>query len=203
MYGRAYHVSAAIDAVFGDATLSPHVDQSRIGVAGFSAGGYTALTAVGALPNFELHRGYCERHPKDAELCSIRELRLELRERKPMRDPRIKAAFVMAPLALFFGEHTLDEVKVPVFLSWAEQDAVLLPQENAALLLRGLKSLTGQLALPGAGHYVFLSPCSQALAAVATVLCLDPPGVDRIAIHQSLNREAAVFFANTLQAARP
>ncbi|TGV60768.1 hypothetical protein EN803_38350, partial [Mesorhizobium sp. M2D.F.Ca.ET.160.01.1.1] len=47
---RADDLRAALAAVQADPVLGPHVDPERLGVAGFSAGGYTALLAAGARP---------------------------------------------------------------------------------------------------------------------------------------------------------
>jgi hypothetical protein len=36
------------------------------------------------------------------------------------------------------------------------------------------------------------------LASAAPLLCEDPPGVDRVAVHAELNRAARAFFDETL-----
>lgn len=199
MYGRAYQVSAAIDAVLADVKIGPHVDANRIGIAGFSAGGYTALTVIGARPNFSLQAKYCERHPDDDELCQVKELKRTLGDLRVMKDPRVKAAYLMAPLGLFFGAEAFDEVTAPVFLTWADHDVVLLPDEHAELVKRGLGvKLAGTRVVSGAGHFVFMAPCTAELASDAARLCEDPVGVDRVAVHRAINTEAAAFFSERL-----
>ena len=200
MLGRAYQVSATIDAVLADAKLGPHVDAGRIGVAGFSAGGYTALVVLGAQPDFSLLQGYCLRHPEDREICGLEKVTITLVSPKPMLDSRVKAGFVMAPLGIFFGPGAFEAVRAPVFLAVAQKDAVLLPDENADRVRTGLKTLAGSRVIPGAGHYVFLAPCTAELARDAAVLCEDPLGVDRVAVHAELQREAKDFFDNALGA---
>ena len=199
MYGRAYQASAAIDAVLADTLIGPHVDPARIGVTGFSAGGYTALTLVGASPDFALRGPYCERHPGDEEICKTPKLEKVLGDLKPMRDTRVKAAFVMAPLGIFFRPAALEAVTTPVFLAWADHDPVLLPDENAERVQHGLKTVSGTHIVQGAGHYVFLAPCTAELASEAARLCEDPVGVDRLAVHRALNAEAATFFRASLE----
>ncbi|HET7565832.1 MAG TPA: hypothetical protein VFJ96_12605, partial [Gemmatimonadaceae bacterium] len=49
----------------------------------------------------------------------------------PTADPRVKAAFVMAPLSLVFDSAGAAKIDRPVFLYYAEKDRVLLPSENA------------------------------------------------------------------------
>jgi dienelactone hydrolase len=54
LIGRERQMSALIDAVLADPALAAHIDPARIGAAGFSAGGYTALLLAGAVPRFDL-----------------------------------------------------------------------------------------------------------------------------------------------------
>lgn len=199
MYGRAYQVTATIDRVLAEPRIAAHVDAGRIGVAGFSAGGYTSLTAVGAEPDFGRVPAYCGRHPEDTEVCSA-PLRNELTaaQKRPMRDPRIRAAFVMAPFALAFGPESFRAVRVPIFLAWGSRDEVLLPDENARAIAPALPTLVGTREVPGARHYTFLPPCEPALAQRIPTLCSDPPGIDRAAIHAQLAADAIRFFAAAL-----
>jgi hypothetical protein len=46
--------------------------------------------------------------------------------------------------------------------------------------------------------FVFLAPCPSAFAARIPIICTDPPGVDRAAIHSRLNTEMIDFFRRTL-----
>lgn len=192
MYGRAYQLSAAIDRAM--AALPGAIDPSRIGVAGFSMGGYTALLAIGAQPDFTRLAGYCGRHPGDHEACDIHEVRRELADVRPTVDRRVRAAFVMAPVGILFGPEAFRDVTAPVFLTWGSADRVLLPDENAKLVASELTTLTGTREYAGAGHFVFLVPCSPVLAKQAPELCIDPPGIDRAAIHATISDDAIRFF---------
>ncbi len=58
LIGRPHHIVALIDGVLADAKLGPLVDRQRIGMAGFSAGGYTTLLIAGAVPDFSLAAEY-------------------------------------------------------------------------------------------------------------------------------------------------
>lgn len=194
LLGRAYQASTVIDTALSDAAVAPHVDPARIGVAGFSAGGYTSLLLVGAKPDFGRLAGYCKRHPKDEDFCSHGEVKKTLSSPRPTADPRVRAAFVMAPMGVFFGPDAFDGVKAPVFLYWATADKVLLPDENAQPIEHGLRTLVASKPVKDAGHFVFLSPCPPDLAAGSPDLCRDPPGVDRAALHEQLTQDAQAFF---------
>lgn len=199
MYGRPAQVSTLIDAVVAHPTLGEHVSAERVGVVGFSAGGYTALTLLGAVPDWNLLGPYCQRHPTDAEICEAAQGKTFAPPTKSLADPRIVAGYVMAPLALVFASpHAFDAVTAPVFLAEAEKDPVLLPDENAAVVGKHLASLGHHEVVSGAGHYVFLAPCSEAMANNAPVLCDDPVGVDRRAVHQLINRQVEQLFRSNL-----
>lgn len=199
LFGRAWQVRATVDAVLADSRFASVVDPQRIGVAGFSAGGYTSLLTVGAQPDFTLLTGYCQRHPKDAELCAGPRQLDVASPAQPTKDTRVKAAFVMAPLGAFFGPNAFDSVTAPVHLAFATADEVLLPTENALPVRDGLKTLEGVEEVAGAGHFVFLAPCPPAFASEAPPLCRDPKGVDRIATHAQLATSAVRFFETTLR----
>jgi len=199
LLGRPLQVSALIDATLAHPLIGSHVDATRIGAMGFSAGGYTTLLLAGAWPKFELVKGYCQRHPEDQEICSLGDIRRTHPEITHVADPRVKAIFAMAPLGVFFDKVALRSVRVPVFLYAAEKDQVLLVDENASHVRDCLPRPPEYRMVPGAGHYVFLAP-TPALQATLPALFQDPPGVDRAAIQTRIEQDALAFFSNALAA---
>ena len=215
--GRPIQVKSTITTLLGDPRWQNLIDANRIGVAGFSAGGYTSLLIAGAKPRFSRFIGYCERHPDDAQTCGdapkfkaeaaksghtleqvFDDMQGELGRWGDTADPRVKAAFVMAPLSLIFDEHGFDNVHIPLFLYYGQYDHVLLPDENARYIRPMLKTLVAVKEVPKADHWVFLPPCSDALAKDIGPLCSDPPGVDRAKVHAQINADALAFFRKTL-----
>jgi predicted dienelactone hydrolase len=170
---------------------------------------------IGAVPRFDRVVGYCARHPRDRDVCRfdldkgtvtaqaqrrLDELQGGLTRWGPTADARVKAAFAMAPLGLFFDEQGLAAIDRPVFLYYSEDDHVLLPQENALHIKPLLKNLVDVQAVPNADHWVFLAPCSSELAKDAKQICTDPKGVDRASVHARVNADALAFFRKTLAA---
>ncbi|HET7676014.1 MAG TPA: hypothetical protein VFL54_10870 [Gammaproteobacteria bacterium] len=212
LVGRPIQVAATISKLLHDPKWKSLIDPARIGVAGFSAGGYTALMVVGAIPHFSRFIDYCKRHPKDAEDCEmlqkaeakgtakaeLAKLQGSLNRWGATHDPRIKAAFVMAPLSLMFDANGLADIHVPVYLYYGQNDGVLLPKENALHIAPLIKTLVGIKMIPKAGHYVFLAPCSPQLTKEAPSICKDPPGVDRTKLHKQIDADALAFFNKTL-----
>ena len=209
--GRPIQVKATINELLNDAHWKTLIDLNRIGVAGFSAGGYASLMVVGAVPRFDLYTGYCERHPQDPD-CGLLEklqsqgtataalaaLQTSVQRWGNPDDPRVRAAFVMAPLSLVFDKVGVSHLDRPVFLYYGQDDEVLLPQENVLHVAPLIKTLAGIQMIPKAGHYVFLAPCSPQLTKDAPDICKDPPGVDRVAAHREVNANALTFFRKTL-----
>jgi predicted dienelactone hydrolase len=165
-----------------------------VGIAGFSAGGYTAHLTVGAKPDFSRLKPYCARHP-DSVLCSGRgDVRISSPPVVLKSDVRIRAAFAMSPVAVFLDPTSLSTISVPVGIYAAGDDSVLPVQDNARWLRDRLPGLVDYKEIAGADHFVFLTPCSKAMGSATPDLCVDRPGVDRYAIHETLNGDMFRFF---------
>lgn len=215
--GRPIQISATISYLLQSPRWQRLIDPGRIGVAGFSNGGYTSLLLLGAVPRFARVTGHCRRHPDDRNVCApLARLRAELPQHggtvgqyiKTLQqslhrwgstdDPRVKAAFVMAPFSSFFDAPGLAHIDRPVFLYYAQDDRVLLPRYNALYVAPRIKTLVALRMIPKAGHYVFLAPCSPELTQEYPQICRDPPGVDRVDEHERINAAALAFFRKTL-----
>lgn len=215
--GRPVQAQSAITTVLNDPKWKALIDPSRIGVAGFSAGGYTSLMLAGAKPRFDRFVAFCDRYPKDKDVCghraeaeaqaakqgktitqALQDMQGQLGRFGNTADPRVKAAFAMAPLSLIFDEHGFDGVHIPVFLYYGQNDSVLPPEANARHIQPYLKTLYAVKEVPRADHWVFLPPCSPELAKEIPHMCKDPAGVDRAKVHAQVNAEALAFFRKTL-----
>jgi predicted dienelactone hydrolase len=202
LQGRPHHVVALIDAILAHSTIGPAIDgQAGVGMVGHSAGGYTALLIAGAVPDFSLREAY-ERAIPD-EQYQRRAATVRQRTRKPdlkaVADQRVRAILLMAPaIGYAFDKAALANVKIPVLLYRPTQDELLPHPWHAERIAQGLPTPPEYRSLHGAGHFVFLAPCSPALAARAPVICADPPGIDRKAIHAQLNVDMVAYFRKTL-----
>ncbi|WP_132999770.1 alpha/beta hydrolase family protein [Luteimonas arsenica] len=224
LFGRPLQIQALVSTLLDDPHWAPLIDPGRIGVAGFSDGGYTSLLLVGAVPRFDRYAGYCERQPQDRDTCSFIE---QLGARSDIdgdgdgdgmkgflahaasldgartrwgetADPRIRAAFTMAPSSVMFDREGATSIDRPVFLYYGTKDRRLIPAEHALHLAPLIRSTVEVREVPGADHWVFLAPCAPALAEAVPEICGDPPGVDRAAVHAQVNADAVAFFRRTL-----
>lgn len=204
LYGRPLQVSAAITAARGDALLGPYLNDGKVGLIGYSAGGETALIVSGARPDLDRLRQYCLERPNDADACRTHGVLIADRsELAPMADQRVGAVMLMAPLSLLFDRHTLAGVRLPVLIYSGDSDQLVAVDRNAEALARKLPLTPDYRLLAGAGHFVFMAHCDSEQYARMPTLCKDAEGVDRRDIHHSLQRETAAFFSQALGAPLP
>ncbi|MBA1232249.1 dienelactone hydrolase [Pseudomonas viridiflava] len=201
LYGRPLQISEAISAALTDPMLAPYLSARQVGVIGYSAGGETALILAGARPELQRLRQYCVERPQDRDACKTQgELVADRDDLHPQADPRVGALMLMAPLSLMFGRHTLGDVHVPVLMYSGDDDQLLALDKNAEALARKLPQAPDYKLLAGAGHFVFMAPCSDEQRATMPMVCNDREGVDREDIHRTLSAEAVRFFTSTLSA---
>jgi predicted dienelactone hydrolase len=203
LIGRLWQVTKALDAVLADHRFTPSIDAGRIGMIGFSAGGYTTLASIGAEPNFNLWEAHCKKHPEDSEFCPsmIASLfsslpRITRPDWEMPHETRIKAAVVMAPVAILYDSAGLSGVTVPLRVYRAANDHRVRNALNADIVIAGLPVSPEQMTVPG-GHYVFLAPPSDKPASKLRKLFDDAPGVDRVTIHKQISKELVKFFNRT------
>jgi predicted dienelactone hydrolase len=199
LYGRPLQISAAITAALNEPMLSPFVNAAQVGVIGYSAGGETALILSGAQPDLARLKAYCIERPFDTDACKRHgELVADRKDLTAKADPRVHALLLMAPLSLMFGRHALATVHVPTLIYAGDNDQLVAVDKNAEALARKLPGKARYHPLAGAGHFVFMAPCTPEQERELPALCKDAQGVDRAGIHRSLIDEAGRFFAQSL-----
>jgi predicted dienelactone hydrolase len=199
---RARHIPATIDYMLKAWPGRDRIDPSRVGLFGYSAGGFTALTAIGGEPDLTKIAPHCAQATEFA--CQLW---------KPggaplptpdsfAHDPRIKAAVIAAPgLGFTFVPNGLAKAAAPVQL-WAGGADVNVPYaSNTGPVRIALGDRVEFHRVPGAGHFAFLAPCGPL---APPYLCRDAKGFDRPAFHKTMNAEIVRFFEARLPApARP
>jgi Predicted dienelactone hydrolase len=177
---RAEDLKAAWATVQADAELSPHLDAKRLGVAGFSAGGFAALVAGGARVDVQHFADFCHAHPNDG-VCAPQLEAPDLTARdigKWMKDPAmqarlkdaagdhsiqgVRAVFVMAPaIVQALAPGSLKRMQIPVSIIAGSADTVAPPATNADVVARSVPGATEHV-LDGVTHYDFLGGCLPA-----------------------------------------
>src|SRR4051794_37498679 len=64
-WDRAQDLRAALEAAKADPEIGRHMDVKRVGVSGFSAGGFTSLVGAGAKVDMNRFLAFCRAHPAD------------------------------------------------------------------------------------------------------------------------------------------
>jgi predicted dienelactone hydrolase len=198
LLGRPRHIARSIAVLLVDPTFGELIDAKRIGIVGYSAGGYTALVTIGGEPNFALGPKHCAQAEHDTMFCGwmrhggIQRLRPDW---TAIHEPRVRAAVLLAPAyGVFFDRRALANVTAAVRIYRAESDRVVQHPYNEDQLRRALPQPPEYVVVPG-GHFVFVSPCRPS---TRMALCQDPSGVDRTALHRRMNAEIADFFDRKL-----
>ena len=180
------------------------IDADRIGIFGFSIGGYTALVLAGGQPDF----GNIASHPTDdppsiyfggsQDERSAQASKL-IEAPSANADPRVRAILVMAPaLGFLFNTAGLANVRIPVRLYRAEHDQVLHTPYDGETYCRMLPGEPETVVVADAGHYVFLAPPPVLLATIKPDVFKDQRTFDRRAFHLRLNAETEAFFRTAL-----
>ncbi|RJL55521.1 alpha/beta hydrolase family protein [Pectobacterium carotovorum] len=194
IYGRPLQISAAITAVLNNPDISQHIDANKIAFIGFSSGGETGLLLAGGRIDPSRYDSYCESHQAEAMCLAKGHIKNDSPALIPESDPRIKAWVLMAPVSAPFSLESLKTFNKPVLIFTGDKDEELSWHQNAGELAKTLPSKPQLKVIPGAGHFVFLSPCSAELRAATPVLCEDSLGVDRTTVHSMIGEDISRFL---------
>jgi predicted dienelactone hydrolase len=182
-----------LDFVLNDWKDKAVVDPARIGLFGFSNGGYTSLALIGAAPDFARFARGCT---AATEFCE--QVRSETRS--PPTDARVRAAVIADPPSGFFTKDNLAAIKIPLQFWRAELPTAGVdvdPQGTA----RVARSLPGKPEIHNvpASHFAFLAPCSPELVSALPRICTEAPtGFNRAAFHREFNADVVRFFREQL-----
>jgi predicted dienelactone hydrolase len=184
---RPIDIKRLIDFMIGASPFAARIDQDRIGFFGYSRGAYTGLVLIGANPDWA---GAASNYCRQSQLRLCQQILGRTYPSQPLtHDPRIKAAVIVDPLAIFFSAESLAPIKVPVQL-WASErggSGVLL--HDVAALDANLPAKHEYHVVPNASHLAFCAPFQ-----VGPELCEDAPGFDRVAFHKEFNTAVTAFF---------
>lgn len=201
---RPRQVSIVLSYILTAWTHHDRLDSERVGMFGFSLGGFTTLVEIGGMPDVKRMRELCKTRPTAPECLFIKQrngdqLNPETLTPDWTHDQRVKAAVLAAPaVSYLFGPGSLQHVKAPIQLWRASNDAQVPDAWNTAVIRRELPQTTEEHLVTGAGHYAFLPPCSEALAKQVPQICTDDPSFDRQAFHRQFNKEVVAFFQKAL-----
>jgi len=197
---RAQDMRIALDTVLADPELSARIDPARIMAAGFSYGGWTALSLGGLNGNHAGYVAHCETYGEASSHCAdllrgnagLTEVP-EAQWNADYQDARITSVFAMDP-GLIWGitaEDSAGLVGDITLMSLGEGESRLLATDFD---LAGLPSVLPQadvIRVVPAAHFSVLPLCKPQGAAILKEenddpVCTDPEGTDRAAVHAQI-----------------
>ena len=199
---RPRHIKALVDYMLASWPRRDPIDPARIGMFGFSAGGFTALVAIGGVPDATRAAGHCAAYPDEWACRKVKESGGGARAPAVfVHEPRIAAAVIAAPaISYSFTPEALAGIRVPIQLWRPDSDEMFPHPRHAQHVYDGLPAKPEYHVVQNAGHFVFLAPCSPQLERVAPEICRDPAGFDREAFHREFNPAVVAFFRAKLPA---
>jgi len=213
-WDRAQDLRAAMDAAKADPTIGPHMDLKRLGVSGFSAGGFTSLVSAGAKVDMNRLLAFCRANPTDGVCVPQKEFALTMDEaQKALASPElaaeaahagddhtipgVRAAFAIAPaIVQALPSEGLAKMKVPVAIILGDADPVAPPATNGLVAAKAIPHAQLKV-LPGVGHYDFLSTCTADAVGKVPICTAKVP---QDPTHQAAVDMALGFFGRTLGA---
>jgi predicted dienelactone hydrolase len=211
---RATDLSRVVDRLAADRQFAESIDWNRIGAAGFSLGGYTAVAVAGGRTSLERWASFCESAGRDSTCTAQPEFPEALvefeniRDRADVqgsiarhgdsyRDTRFRAVLAIAPVGSWLTDESLGTIDVPVRIIVGTHDTTAPAANNASRMAQLIPGAELSV-LQGVGHYTFLAACESAGARDRPLLCHEEPGVDRADVHRRVAVEAVAFFGDIL-----
>jgi predicted dienelactone hydrolase len=207
---RARDLTVLMDHIVVEEPFSGRLDLDRIFAAGFSLGGYTVLSLLGAITDMTLFFGWARDYPWGSGPREFPDLATRItplletsavfrasweRQSLSYKDARIKAALLCAPAPTVRGltAESLRGIHLPIAITVGGADREAPSKLCSEWLLEYLPKWTFDPLGPTVGHYVFLCECSETGRKHEAAICIDAPDVDRRSIHY----RAAALAVNT------
>jgi predicted dienelactone hydrolase len=184
MWERPRDISVVLDRILKDPEFSVKIDTGRVGCAGFSLGGSTAIWVAGAI--FSL-KDLAENEPEPPDFLkeSISGL-IELSKTDPIiinsakhsadsfRDNRIKGVFALAPaIGQGFTKDGLKKIIIPVQIVVGDADIVAPKERDAEHYTKYIPTARPLIVLPGErGHYLTPGTGTERAVELREVSCL-------------------------------
>ena len=203
---RAADLSQALDVLEGDPDLGSHLDATRVMAAGFSYGGWTALSLGGMTGNLDGLVAACTAHIETMDACDmLLSDEVGLQRQDPIHwnashaDPRVTSVVAIDPGFVWGLDHENVEALVPdaLLIGLGDSETQMSATDFTESGLAGLIPDARTLQFAPAFHFTAMPLCQPDGAAILEAeqddpVCTDPPGTDRAAVHAAIVDAIAV-----------
>lgn len=197
---RANDLSRALDFLVEDPQLGQHLDLTRVMAAGFSFGGWTALSLGGVTGNLDGIVAACTDHVDTMEACDVLlSDAVGLSRQDPdlwnasYSDLRVTSVVAIDPGFVWGLEeaNVADLVPDAVLIGLGDRETRMSATDFTESGLAALISDARVLRLSPAFHFTAMPPCQPDGATILEAerddpVCTDPPGTDRLAVHAAI-----------------
>jgi predicted dienelactone hydrolase len=207
---RAQDLSLALDHVLGDPAFAGHIDTTRVYAAGFSYGGWTALSLAGLKGRAEGYGPYCKAAGDGSAHCrELNKMGIKISDtdaelwHASYKDNRVVAAAAIDP-GLTWGLSADDtaDLNVPVLLIGLGEGKDRLAAADTSAAGSNFEALFPAAKvehIAPATHFTALGPCKPKGATILEEekddpVCTDPAGTDRKAVTAKIVNLIAQHF---------
>ncbi len=202
---RAKDLSIALDVLATDPQFGDHLDLSRVMAAGFSYGGWTALSLGGVIGDHAGYIAHCAEHGAASSHCDdLMSAEIQVGDADPevwnasYADGRVTHVVAIDPgLTWGLGADAVEGVISDITLIGLGDaaDRMLATDYDASGFAALLPDATAMTLAP-AMHFSALPLCKPMGAAILAEegddpVCTDPEGTDRAAIHAAIIAQLA------------
>jgi len=201
VWDRPLDISFMLNNILNNSKYNSIIDSTKIGMVGFSLGGYTTIALAGGILDYNLLKEFSNTKEGKSEF-NLPEMgdvskfiKPEIIKRgnnnfKNLKDDRITSFIALAPAIGqgFQQKEQFKNINNPILIIGAEKDKRTPNETNAKHYHKLIKS-SKYIELKGKiGHYIFMNEAKNGLKRVAPLIFKDDKTVNRNKIHKKISK---------------
>ncbi len=212
IWDRPLDISFLLDQLLSSSVWGSKIDTTKIGMAGFSLGGYTSIALAGGMIDYKLLESFSKTDegrnefniPELGELSKLiteNIINIGNNQHRNLKEKRITAFVAMAPAIGqgFKYENQFENVNNRILIIGAKNDERTPPKTNAKHYHQMIKN-SKYIELEGeVGHYIFMNDAKSDLKKDAPIIFRDDKSVNRKEVHKRVSRAILDFFTTELK----
>ena len=207
VWDRPLDISYILDKLLIEPQFKAHINSNKIGIAGFSLGGYTAIALAGGIIDYDLLKEFSQTAEGQTEfnipelgdvskLMTTEIINQGNNHFENLKDKRISAFVAMAPAIGqgFNNKKQFENINKPLLIIGAHSDERAPVATNVEHYNKLIKSSKYIELEDNIGHYIFMNEAKNGLKRAAPIIFKDKKGVNRISIHKKVSKLILTFF---------